>query len=384
MRIAILGPYTIDSETKGGVERHTQYIVDEFDNSGLDVHVFSISKYGENSIQKIRNNITIHIIKSLKLPMTTTGVSTDLYNLVKEVKKIQPDLVHGQMVGAPYGIATYFLSKNYPSILTVHTLISQNSKIKRTFKSKLHDALWHYLEKIEIRNIQYIITVSEHLKPEIFLMGGSKVYTISNGIAPEWLKIEPKTIEGRILFVGRILPIKGLENLIKAIYHAKKYNEDISLHIVGPYLDAGYFNYLKLLISDLDITNNVFFTGPLYDHRLFKEYSESQIFVLASHDESNPFVLIEAMAAGIPVIATNVGGIPYIVSEDENGFLVRDNDVVDLSKKIVYLLSQNDVWGCISEKNREKAKLYIWNSVASQTVELYKKAIDESRGRSWK
>lgn len=384
MRIAILGPYTIDSETKGGVERHTQYIVDEFGNSGLDVHVFSISKYGENSIQKIRPNVTVHVIKSLKLPMTVTGVSTDLYNLIKEVKKIQPDLVHGQMVGAPYGIASYFLSKKYTSILTVHTLISQNSKIKRTFKSKLHDALWHYLEKIEIRNIQHIITVSEHLIPELSLMGGSKVHAISNGISSEWLKIEPKTIEGRILFVGRILPIKGLDNLIKAVSYAKKYKEDISLHIVGPYLDIGYFDHLKLLISDLDVTNNVFFTGPLYDRSLFKEYSESQIFVLPSHDESNPFVLIEAMAAGVPVIATNVGGIPYIVSEGENGFLIKDNDVVGMSEKIVFLLSHNDVWNCISEKNREKAKLYTWNSVASKTIELYKKAIDESRSRSWK
>ena len=384
MRIAILGPYTVDSETKGGVERHTQYIVDELSNSELDVHVFSVSKDSENNIQKLRTNVTLHTIKSLKLSMTITGVSTDLYNLIKEVKKIQPDLVHGQMVGAPYGIATYYLCKNYPSILTVHTLISQNSKIKRTLKSKLHDALWHYLEKLEIRNIKYIITVSEHLKPDILSMGGSKIYTIPNGITPEWLKIEPKTIEGRVLFVGRILPIKGLENLIKAISLAKKCKTNISLHIVGPYLDAEYFNHLKLLISDLEVTENVVFTGPLYDHKLFKEYSESHVFVLPSHDESNPFVLIEAMAAGIPVIATNVGGIPYLINEGENGFLVKDNDVVDLSNKVTGILSQNDVWERISKKNRAKAKLYLWNRVANQTVELYKKAIGESRNRPWK
>lgn len=377
MIIAILGPYVPNSKIEGGVERHLKNLIDEF--NGFDIHVFSISKNGKNNIQKIRKNITLHIVKSIRLPMTITGITVDLYNLIKEINKIKPDLVHGQMVGAPYGIATYFLAKRYPSILTIHTLIRQNTKVKRTLKSWIHDALWHFLEKSEIKGIKNIITVSEHLKPDISSMGCSRIYSIPNGIKPEWLKIESKYIDGRILFVGRILPIKGLENLIMAIHIIKKKRMNINLHIVGPYLDVEYFNRLQRLMIDLNIQDNVIFTGPLYGKKLIKEYSESQIFVLPSHDESNPFVLIEAMAAGIPIVATAVGGIPYLINEGENGFLVKDNDVEDMAGRMMHLLNQRDVRNGISIRNKERAKLFLWSHIASQTVELYKKIINNNK-----
>lgn len=380
MRIALLGPYVTGDNIQGGVERHIKYLIDEIRDENLEIHIFSVSKYENNKIETIRKNTTLHTIKSIKLPVTITGATTDLYNLIKEVNKIKPDIIHGQMVGAPYGIATYFLAKRYPSILTIHTLISQNSAVNKTLKSRIHDVFWKYLEKIELKNIKCLIIVSEHLKSEISSISGSSIYSISNGIQPEWLKIESKFIEGRILFVGRILPIKGIENLIRSICMIKKEKKEINLHIVGPYLDLEYFEKLKKLVNELNIEDSVYFMGPLFGNGLFQEYSESQIFVLPSHDESNPFVLIEAMASGIPVVATDVGGIPYLIKEGENGFLVKDNDVENLSKKIIYLIDQKDAWNEISMRNRAKAKSYLWSNIADQTTRVYEKVIDKSKG----
>lgn len=377
MRIALLGPYVTGDNIQGGVERHIKYLINEIRDDNIEIHIFSVSKYENNKIETIRKNITLHIIKSIKLPVTITGITIDLYNLIKEVNNIKPDVIHGQMVGAPYGIATYFLAKKYPSILTIHTLISQNSTIKMTLKSGIHDVFWKYLEKIELKKIKCLIIVSEHLKSEISSISGSSIFSISNGIQPEWLKIESKFIEGRVLFVGRILPIKGIENLIKSISMIKKEKKEINLHIVGPHLDIEYFEKLKKLVHELNIEESVYFMGPLFGNRLFQEYSESQVFVLPSHDESNPFVLIEAMASGIPIVATGVGGIPYLIVEGENGYLVKDNDVENLSKKIIYLIDQKDVWNKISKRNREKAKSYLWSNIARQTTTIYKKVFDE-------
>lgn len=377
MRIALLGPYVTGDNIQGGVERHIKYLIDEIRYEDIEIHIFSISKHENNRIETIRKNITLHIVKSIKLPVTITGATIDLYDLIKEVNKIKPDIIHGQMLGAPYGIATYFLAKRYPSILTIHTLISQNSAVNKTLKSRIHDVFWKYLEKLEVKNIQHLIIVSEHLKSGICSMGGSSIYSISNGIKPEWLRIDSKFIEGRVLFVGRVLPIKGIGNLIKSISMIKKEKKEINLHIVGPYLDIEYFEKLKKLVKELNIEDSVYFMGHLFGNKLFQEYSESQVFVLPSHDESNPFVLIEAMASGIPVVATEVGGIPYLIKEGENGFLVKDNDVENLSKKIIYLLDHRDAWNKISMRNREKAKLYLWSNIASQTTTIYRKIFDE-------
>jgi len=79
------------------------------------------------------------------------------------------------------------------------------------------------------------------------------------------------------------------------------------------------------------------------------------------------------------VVATDVGGIPYLIKEGENGFLVKDNDVENLSKKIIDLLDQKDAWNKISMRNREKAKSYLWSNIADQTTRVYEKVIDESK-----
>lgn len=379
MRIAILGPYIIDTKIKGGVERHIKNIVNEFNNCDLEIHIFSITKSKKNETIKIKPNIILHTIKSIRMSMTITGITFDSYNLIKEVNKIKPDLIHGQMVGAPYGFSTYLLARKYPSILTIHTLIYQNFKVRRALLTKFHDILWHFLEKIEIKNIPNIITVSEHLNPEIVRMGGSKIYYIPNGINKEWLGIESKITEGRILLVGRIIPIKGHDSLIKAIHYIKSKNIEVCIHIVGPSLDIDYFNRLKRLIAELNISDNVKFLGLIPDEELLKEYSECQIFVLPSHEESNPFVLIEAMAAGKPVVANNVGGVPFMINDGENGFLVKDNDVEGMAEKIIYLMNHKDIWKKISDNNREKTKSYLWSSVASQTIEIYKNVINENK-----
>ncbi len=121
--------------------------------------------------------------------MTIAGITIYPIKILREVKKIKPDLIHGQMIGAPYGFATGLLSKKYPTILTVHTTIKQTSKTTKSFLGKIHDVLWRFLEKWELKRIPHIIVVSPHLKDELENDGARNVSVIPNGIDASWFDI---------------------------------------------------------------------------------------------------------------------------------------------------------------------------------------------------
>lgn len=125
----------------------------------------------------------------------------------------------------------------------------------------------------------------------------------------------------RLLSVGRLAPEKGLTHLIKAvaelIFDRKK---DVVLSIVG---DGSEEKRLRKEAARRGLAEKVRFLGYMtYNDELLKLYRESDIFVLPSLTEGSPQTLFEAMACGIPVIATRVGGVPHVIKDNENGILI--------------------------------------------------------------
>ena len=97
----------------------------------------------------------------------------------------------------------------------------------------------------------------------------------------------------------------------------------------------------------------------------------SDIFVLSSLTEGFPLCLAEAMAAGLPIIATNVGGIPDIIKDDENGFLVEPKNPKEIAKKVILVIKDDNLRKKISEKNRIESKKYDWKNIVDNLEKIY-------------
>jgi len=143
-----------------------------------------------------------------------------------------------------------------------------------------------------------------------------------------------------ILTVAVLSPIKNIESLIDAFARVKKEFSDYKLVIVG---DGPSVQDLRFRIQDLRLENSVVFTGKLSIQRVREVMKDCYVFVLPSLSEGFGRVFIEAMALGKPVIASNVGGIPEIIKDGENGFLVEPKDTEGLVQKIKELLINEDV-----------------------------------------
>ena len=97
----------------------------------------------------------------------------------------------------------------------------------------------------------------------------------------------------------------------------------------------------------------------------------SDVFVLPSLSEGFPTVILEAMASGIPIVATKVRGVPEIIKDGENGFLVEPRNSEEIAEKVLLLLNKDELRKRISEKNIEEVKRYHWESIAIRLEEVY-------------
>ena len=104
-------------------------------------------------------------------------------------------------------------------------------------------------------------------------------------------------------------------------------------------------------------------------------YQAADVYVLPSYREGLPLTLFEAMASGLPIVASPVNGVPYEMKQPENGFFVKYGNITQLEKRICQLLDDKKLSYQISQNNLKRAKAYDWDIIYKKTTDLYKKLI---------
>jgi phosphatidylinositol alpha-mannosyltransferase len=188
---------------------------------------------------------------------------------------------------------------------------------------------------------------------------------------PEGKKSEKRVI---ILFVGRFSKEKGLRYLIEAIPNVINEYPQAHFMLVGE--DYGVKHELTKLAGELEVKNRISFLKPLFGSELANLYRFSTIFVLPSLYETFGLVLLEAMASGLPVVATKVGGVEAIVKHGDNGLLVSPKNPSALAESIVKLLSEKALYKHIRKHGLETSKLYSWNKITEKIEACYKSLIN--------
>ena len=176
-----------------------------------------------------------------------------------------------------------------------------------------------------------------------------------------------------IIFVGDIKKIKGVFELINSFITLKAKYSDIHLIVLG---EGPENNNIKNIIHLNNMNNNVHLIGTRPHHEISKWLSASDIFALPTYNEGLPNVVLEAMACGLPVVATSVGGIPEIVEDGKSGILIKKKDPVSLAKAIESLLSDVKLAKIMGMKGREIAESkFSWQKNSETLIEIYNEVI---------
>lgn len=193
-----------------------------------------------------------------------------------------------------------------------------------------------------LRAADRVVCVSEHIRgtvEENYHISPSKTALVRCGIdTQEYLPGFPLSDELRILTVARLHSVKGLHDLLAACALLRDRGVRFACSIVG---DGPERNNLEASLKGFDLEGRVRLLGPMTNEQLPQLYREHSLFVLPSFSEGVPVVLMEAMACGLPVVATRVGGIPEIVEDGVNGFLVPPQAPEELAVAIETLQSKS-------------------------------------------
>ncbi len=372
MRVIILGQYPLDrGKIKGGVETCIIGLVNELKKySDVEIHVITSQIMWKDITKKI-DNVTVHYLASLPLPRFLTIDTIDKYRTIKKIKELEPDIVHGHM--SNYGC--YVLKSGFPNIITVHGIAKEeyNPKIRNGLLDIIRRGVVVPMENYVFEHAKVLTVVSPYVKNKIEPFCNGEIHIIPNGVREEFFEIENNEVENGLLFVGGIEPRKGLLNLLKAVKIIKKEIPDVRLHIVGSVRKQGYFNSLIDYVKQNNLNENIIFKGELSEKEVKKEFSECSVFVFPSKEESFGIVLAEAEACGKPVVASNIGGIPYVVDDNKTGFLVEYGDFETFAEKVLRLLKDKNLRDNMGKVGKEKAKQFSNKDIAEKYYGLYEK-----------
>ncbi len=172
-----------------------------------------------------------------------------------------------------------------------------------------------------------------------------------------------------ILYAGRLVEAKGVQDLVKA-FKQMRTEFDVKLMILG---EGKYKTHLKELAPEKD----VIFLDPQPYEKMPEFYNAADLFILPSYWEVQPLGCVEAMACGTPVISTNVGGIPEIISDGKTGLLFEPGDVIDLEKTIRKILSNPNLKAQLVENGLEFAEDREWRRIAEKTFSVYINLVED-------
>lgn len=176
----------------------------------------------------------------------------------------------------------------------------------------------------------------------------NKIYVFNNLIPIKYFIDADNRMDKYILFVGYPFYLKGVDVLIKAFELITDQFPDFELHLIGHQLEVEAKRLLGTWHPRVK-----FFKGMYYDDQLRQQFVHCHCFVIASRTEGVPRVLIEAWASGKPVIGTRVGGIPDLIEDGKNGFLVEPDNIEELSKQLAVLLGDPQLAHEMGERGRQ-------------------------------
>lgn len=179
-----------------------------------------------------------------------------------------------------------------------------------------------------------------------------------------------------VLFLGRIGDNKGIFDVIQAIIKNKNiYNNKIKLHIGGD----GDIKKLKKVIEENKLQNIVEYVGWVSDTEKDRLLLKSDIYILPSYAEGLPISILEAMNYGIPIISTNVGGIPEIVKHQYNGILFQPGDIDAIENALQFFINQPQKIEEYGRNSLELIQPYLPNTVIEQLVQCYQSILTPSK-----
>lgn len=375
MKVAIVTSFPRDlSKPQGGVEAVSVNLVKALSELGdLDIHVVTCDTTVTEAETSSFKEIMVHRLPVPKGSVLVTALTTGRRVVCDYLRRLNPEVVHSHDT---YGLMVKGL--NLPRVFTVHGFIYGDTLVSGIKLPRLRAALWEWVETRGWADQPHIISISPYVRERISSIVKGTIHDIENPIAESFFKIERAEKSGVVFSAAVISPRKNTLTLVDAIKILVKKGINVSLRLAGKIIDPGYGRTLQEQIDANDLRGKVCLLGSIGTEQVKAELSQASVFALVSLEENAPLGIEEAMAVGVPVVASNRCGMPYMVRHGETGLLVNPLDPNDIAGRIRQLLRDQNLRESLGERSRQFAiDRFHPDRVAVRTREVYQEALEK-------
>jgi D-inositol-3-phosphate glycosyltransferase len=407
MRIAMLSYHTcplatLGGKDTGGMNVYVRDLARELGRRGVGVDVFTRSQ--DDHVPHVLHDLgfgnrVVHVPAGPETPVAKEALSDFLSEFVAGVetfarnKGARYDLIHSHYWLSGLAALDLRASWGVPIVHMFHTLAAMKNRVARSadeaassFRLDSEGRLLRDADCIvaatqaELAQFQWLYHAD--VRRVVVIPPGvdiSRFYPIPQDEAKEFVGVPCN--QNMLLFVGRIEPLKGIDTLLEAVALLKQQGtldrNPLCVAVIGGEPDADpdrvseEMGRLKTLRATLGIDDVVTFLGKRDQDTLQYYYSAALAVVVPSHYESFGLVALEAMACGRPVVASETGGLAFLVRDNETGFHVPAGDAPALADRLRRLVEDEVLRTRLGRQAAEYARSYSWPLIADQILGLY-------------
>jgi len=397
---------TLGGKDTGGMNVYVRELTRHLGPLGIKVDVFTRSQ--DEHIPHVLHDLgygnrVVHVRAGPETPVQKQELLSFVPEFVAGIeeftmsKGVTYDLIHSHYWLSGLAADTLKARWGVPVIQMFHTLGLMKQRVARSaeesegdYRLKGEQAVLAHADRIvaatpaELAQLQWLYQADPKkivvIPPGVDL---SHFYPIPVEEAKEFIGIPP--CERTLLFVGRIEPLKGIDTLIEAIVLLKDQGEferyPFCLAVIGgePEINQDSMSTemarLQELRAKFGLTNLITFLGKRDQDTLPYYYSAAEAVVVPSQYESFGMVALEAMACGTPVVASQVGGLAFLVQDGVTGYTVPTSDPQALGDRLLSLIKDPDLRDRMGKQAAEFAKDYSWQTIAKRILNLYNQTI---------
>lgn len=371
MKIAQISPYSWDAP--GGVQAHIRQLTKRLRGRGHEVLILAPGEHPGFDPPGVKIvGRPFHIRANGAVARICFSRSSK--RVVREtLDEFAPDLVHAHdpIVTSTSRWAT--MHTNAPVVATFHSYFAPDSLAGRCYTAlaPLGVSVW--------RRLSQRIAVSEAARVSVSSrMGDEPIRIVPNGTDVHVFAraVPAKLPKGRtMLFVGRLEPRKGFPVAVRAFARLAQEYSDLQLIVVGEGVEREAVEVLPRALR-----SRVHLLGRVSDHVLPTYYAAADVFIAPSlGSESFGIVLVEAMAAGLPIVASDITGYREVVRDGREALLVPSGDPAALAKAVQHLFEHPEQARALSEAGRIRARRYDWDAILATLEGIYGEALGAPR-----
>lgn len=292
--------------------------------------------------------------------------------LLRHIRKTKPDLVHGQGTERESGLVAALSGR--PSVLTLHGNFREIAKL-------IKGPFWSYyqlnarMETFVLKRVKWVICISDYTKRLVEDLN-SKTDVLANAVNGAFFDIKNAPEIGRVVCLAGITERKNQVAFLEALRDSGP-SECLAFEFYGPINES--HPYGKNFLALINGMPSASFKGSVTTALVPKVLEKADILVLPALEDNCPVCILEAMAAGVPVVASKVGGIPELVECGQTGFLTQADRLQEMVERIKEIVMDRPMRERMSDASRDKAlESYAPEAVAAKHAEIYQKLLTAS------